>query len=211
MTKSTTQITIPTEAFRRIASPLDAEGKRTYFAAILAKDLSKDFEEWQEINPRVPDMTSGVAKKISVSLENEPENFFFKNRGLTLSVGLAVFDNAKNELHIELSDKSIHGLIDGSHTYSAIMETFGDLTEQQKEDTNLNEAYVKFEILEGFTSKDEIDKIVSARNTSIYAEDKSMADLVESFDFIKETLKSEPYADRIAYSDAELKIGRAHV
>lgn len=199
-----TKINMPVISFRRINTPFEQEGKKIYLAVLKAKDLPKDFEEWREINPRDPKTSSGVAKKIADSLQNQPENFLFRNRGLTLLSENVSFDNETNELSVEFSDKSMHGLLDGGHTYAVIREAFDSLADDERDNTNLNNAYVKLEILEGITSKEETTEIVGARNTSTQVKDQSLANLLQHFDSIKDILKNEPYANRIAYKETEL-------
>lgn len=200
---TTTKITMPVVSFRRINTPFEQEGKKIYLAVLKAKDLPKDLEEWRGINPRDPNKSSGVAKRIAESLQNQPECFLFRNRGLTLLSESVSFDNESNVLAVEFSDKTMHGLLDGGHTYAVIREAFDSLAEDEKADTNLNNAYVKLEILEGITSKDETTEIVGARNTSTQVKDQSLANLSQHFDAIKEILKNEPYANRIAYKETE--------
>ncbi len=199
----TTKITMPVTSFRRINTPFEKEGKRIYLAVLKAKDLPRELEQWRAINPRDPKVTSGVAKKIAESLQNQPECFIFRNRGITLLSQTVSFNNEQNELSVEFSDPSMHGLLDGGHTYAVIREAFDSLTEEEKAETNLNEAYIKLEILEGITSKEEATEIVGARNTSTQVKDQSLDNLLQHFDSIKDILKNEPYADRIAYKEVE--------
>lgn len=201
---STTKITMPVASFRRINTPFESEGKRIYLAVLRAKDLPNDLEDWRDINPRDPKTTSGVAKKIANSLQEQPECFVFRNRGITLLSKSVSFDNENNELSVEFEDKSMHGLLDGGHTFAVIREVFDSLTDEEKIDTNLNNAYVKLEILEGITSKEETTEIVGARNTSTQVKDQSLANLLQHFEPIKDILKNEPYANRIAYKETEL-------
>ena len=189
---TTTKITMPVVSFRRINTPFEQEGKKIYLAVLKAKDLPKDLEEWRGINPRDPNPSSGV-----------PECFLFRNRGLTLLSDSVSFDNESNVLSVEFSDKAMHGLLDGGHTYAVIRDAFDSLADDEKADTNLNDAYVKLEILEGITSKDETTEIVGARNTSTQVKDQSLANLLQHFDSIKDILKNEPYANRIAYKETE--------
>lgn len=199
----TTKITMPVRSFRRIENPFEKDGKRMYLAVVKACDLASEFEEWREINPRDPKTTSGVAQKIASTLREDPESFFFKNRGITLLVKNATFDNESNGLAVELTDRSIHGLLDGGHTFAVIREAFDSLTEEEKAASIMNEAYVKLEILEGFPSRSEAVEIVGARNTSTQVKDQSLDNLLQRFDTIKQVLGKKPYADRIAYKEIE--------
>ncbi len=200
---SSTRITIPVKSFRRIENPFEIEGKKMYLAIIQAKDLPKELENWREINPRDPKITSGVAMKIAQSLNDVPENFLFRNRGVTLLSERVEFDNESNTMSIDLSNPTIHGLLDGGHTYAVIRDTFDSLDENERTTTNLNKAYVKLELLGGFTDKEEATEIVFARNTSTQVKDQSIANLLNHFDSIKDILSDQPYADRIAYKETE--------
>lgn len=201
---STVKITMPVVSFRRISTPFEQEGKKIYLAILKAKDLPRDFEEWRDINPRDPKTSSGVAKKIARSLQEQPECFLFRNRGLTLLSESVSFDNESNVMSVEFSNKLMHGLLDGGHTYAVIREAFESLVDSEKGNTNLNNAYIKLEIIEGITSKEETTEIVGARNTSMQVKDQSLANLLQHFDTIKKVLKNEPYANRIAYKETEL-------
>ena len=132
---STIKITMPVVSFRRINTPFEQEGKKIYLAVLKAKDLPKDFEDWRDINPRDPITSSGVAKKIAESLQNQPEYFLFRNRGLTLLSENVSFDNETNMLSVEFADKAMHGLLDGGHTYAVIREAFESLSRMTKKKT----------------------------------------------------------------------------
>lgn len=198
----TTLIKMPIVSYRRIENPFEQEGKRMYVAVIQAKNLSRDLDEWRKINPRDPSTTSGVAKKITKSFEDAPESFFFKNRGITLLVERASFDNDSKELALEFSNESIHGMLDGGHTYKIITKTIDSLDESEKKE--FDDAHVRLEILEGFSDPEDVVDIVEARNTSTQVKDQSIEDLLGHFDSIKEVLKNEKYSDRIAYKEIEL-------
>lgn len=193
---------MPIVSYRRIENPFEKEGKRMYVAVIQAKNLSRDLDEWRKINPRDPSTTSGVAKKITKSFEDSPNSFFFKNRGITLLVEKASFDNDSKELSLEFSNEGIHGMLDGGHTYKIITKIINSLDESEKKD--LDYAHVRLEILEGFSDPEDVVDIVEARNTSTQVKDQSIEDLLGHFNSIKEILKNEKYADRIAYKEIEL-------
>lgn len=196
---TTTLIRVPIVSFRRIENPFEREGKRMYIAVLQAKNLPSELDQWKEINPRQALTTSGVAVKIRKSLQDAPRSFFFKNRGVTLLVDRVSFDNELNELSLEFSDQTCHGMLDGGHSYQVIRETLED-----SEDADLEDAYLKLEILEGFSDPGEVVDIVEARNTSTQVKDQSIEELKKHFEAIKQVLKNESYADRIAYKEIEL-------
>lgn len=195
-----TLIKMPVTSFRRIENPMEQEGKRMYIAVVKASDLATELNDWRGINPRDPSTTSGVAKKIAKSLEESPEEFFFKNRGITLLVSKVEFDNERNSIAVEVSDPKIHGLLDGGHTFRIVQDICGALVEKSE----LADAYVRLEILEGFIDVGEVVDIVEARNTSTQVKDQSLEELRGHFEEIKKVLANESYANRIAYREIEL-------
>lgn len=194
---------LPVVSFRKIASPYDKEGAKVYVAVLNVKDIPEEFEGWRKkLNPRDPKTTSGVAKKIFATLEDDPDSFFFRNRGITLIVEKTSFDNKRNILEVEMVDgKFRNGLLDGGHTFRVIREFVGNLSEEELKDLN---AYVKLEILEGITDPDAIVDIVESRNTSTQVKEQSLEELRGHYEAIKEVLRGKPYADRIAYKEFEL-------
>ena len=198
----TTLIKLPIISFRRIESPFEQEGKRMYVAVVQAKNLPVELDEWRKINPRDPSVTSGIAKKIARSLEDAPKAFFFKNRGITLLVDKATFDGDNKELSIEFADATRHGMLDGGHTYRIVRNILESLDESEKKE--LDEAHVRLEILEGFTDPGDVVDIVEARNTSTQVKDQSLEELKGHFEAIKQALRNEKYANRIAYREIEL-------
>lgn len=201
ITMSSKLIRLPVVSFRKIASPYDEEGARTYVAVLNVKDVPEEFEEWRTLNPRDPKTTSGVAKKIFATLESDPDSFFFRNRGITLIAERTSFDNQRNVLEIEMADKSRNGLLDGGHTFRVIREFVGALPPEELNDLK---AYVKLEILEGVTDPDAVVNIVESRNTSTQVKEQSLEELRGHYEAIKKVLDGKSYANRIAYKEFEL-------
>lgn len=197
----TSLIKFPAISFRRIESPFDEAIARTYMAVVLIKDLPTEVEKWRKINPRDPKITSGVSKKIRTSLENCPDQFFFRNRGITLLVEKANFDNKTNEVSIELEDPTRHGLLDGGHTYRVLRDIVDSTDDSEKNDLT---ACVRFEIIEGIENLDDAVEIVHARNTSAQVKTESLEELQQHFELIKRVLEGKPYANRIAYKEYEI-------
>jgi hypothetical protein len=182
---------------------MEASGKRMYLATVCVKDLPKELENWRSINPRDPKTTSIVARRIAKTLYDEPEEFFFRNRGITILAEHASFDNVSGMLQVNLSNHDIHGLLDGGHTFAVIRDAYESLDRDTSTSNMLDRAYVRIEVLEGFMSKDEVTDIVDSRNTSAQVRDQSLANLRGAFDMIKEVIRNEPYADQVAYKETE--------
>jgi hypothetical protein len=191
-----TSIKLPVISLRTITTELHP-GKLSV-AVINIKDLPEILWEWKTVNPRDADIASWVSKKIRESLTDNPEMFLFRNRWLTIIAESIEFDNKKNILKIELSNKEKHGLLDGGHTYKVIMDYLSENADKE----GLG-AFVKLELIERVEDS-EIVSIVEARNTSSQVKDQSIAELNNLFEEIKKVLESKSYSNRIAYKEFEL-------
>jgi hypothetical protein len=198
---TSTLIKFPVTSFRRIIGPNDDLKGRMYVAVVNIKDVPQAIEDWRKLNPRDPKTTSGVALKIEATLKDNPDSFFLKNRGLTLMVDKTFFDNKKNELQLEMSDKNKNGLLDGGHTFRVIRNYIDGLSSEEIQEID---SYVKLEILEGIEDIEEAIGIVESRNTSNQVKEQSIEELKKSYEEIKEILKEQKYSPYIAYKEYEL-------
>lgn len=183
------------QSFRRIPNPyMKAEnGEKTaemYIAICDVKDLPDCFP--METNPREQKMTTNVARKIKESLLNPTElNFYLLNRGILLSAKDVSYSNYSNEMAICFEDLEVHGNVDGGHTYKTIL--------QNRDQLDPGQQYVKLEILTGIEGI--FQSLAAARNTSVQVQDKSIAELEDRFDIIKNTLASESYIKRVFFKE----------
>lgn len=138
-------------------------------------------------NPRDQKLTSGVAQAIKESLESNDGYFHLKNRGIVLSAKSCTYNNKTKEVTINFTDDMFHGNIDGGHTYKIVCDYRNAGLDQ----------YVQFEVMTGV--EDIIEKLAEARNTSVQVDEKSMAELQQKFDPIKEGLEGMPFFTRIAF------------
>lgn len=198
---TSTLIKFPVVSFRKIVSPYDENGARTFMAVVNIKDIPETFEEWRKINVRDAKTQSSVSRSIRGTLKDDPSSFFFRNRGMTVIVEKAEFDNQKNVLELEMMDSRKNGLLDGGHTYSVIQEYLAGLSEEELSDFN---AFVKIEIIEGVSDEELITNIVEARNTSTQVKEQSLEELRKSYEAIHAILDDKPYGKRIAYKEYEL-------
>ena len=188
-------------SFRKIFGSPSGKSKNMYVAVVNIQDLPKEFENWLAINPREATPTSGVGKKIKDSLIEQPDAFIFRNRGLTVIADKVDFNTQSNIVTLELTDPKIHGLLDGGHTYRVIQN---ELTNTIDGREDLKNAYVRIELLDGFNDLNDVVDIVDARNRSAQVKEQSLEELRSHFETIKETLKNQPNANRIAYKEIEL-------
>lgn len=188
-------LTFKVQSFRKIPNPyLKSEegenGAEMYVAICDVKDLPEDFP--METNPREQKMTTNVAKKIKESLINTCElNFYLLNRGILLSAKDVSYSNYSNSITIIFDDFEVHGNVDGGHTYKTILQYRDQLEEGQQ--------FVKIEILTGIEGI--FQSLAAARNTSVQVQDKSIAELEDRFEIIKNTLKHEDYISRVFFKE----------
>ena len=187
---SPTRFTFPVISFRHLETPFQKQGYRDYFAVVEIQQLP-DLSGWRKINVRDPKLTGSLPDKIRGSVRDNPEMFLFMNRGVVLSAESVSFDNKSSKLTVTVRDPSLHGLLDGGHTYNILLEEREGLEELQ---------YVKLEILEGFKSE-EIPNLVDARNSSAQVRDQSLMNLSGEFEKLKQAIAKHRYADLIAYKE----------
>lgn len=185
------------ESFRKIPNPYanKEEGMKVaemYIAIVDVKNLPDDIP--MGTNPREQNLRTTVSKKIKESLLSPDElDFYLLNRGLLLSVGEVSFNNYSNELSLEFSNEEYHGDIDGGHTYKIIKEN--------RDQIDFDKQFVKLEILTGV--EEIFERLAAARNTSVQVQDKSIAELENRFELIKQTIKNESYADKVYFKENE--------
>lgn len=197
MSKKTLEFKV--ESFRKLPNPfqqkdmekkVDNDYPQMYFAICDVKDLPDNIP--MSTNPRDQSMKTAVAKKIKISLLNTSEpNFFLLNRGIVLSAETVQYDNSCSKIRISFSDDDVHGNVDGGHTYKAILE--------KRDELDFYQQYVKLEILTGV--EDFFQSLAAARNTSTQVQDKSIAELENRFEIIKNAIRNEPFCDNVYFKE----------
>jgi hypothetical protein len=187
------QYTFKVSSFRnQYESP---DGRRLCVFTVPVSNLPKDWEDWREVNIRDANKRSDVFNAIIETLKNAPGEMIFRNLGLTILSPEVEFDNKTNEVTVVFTDKKIHGIANGGHTFSAILET---LKEKHVD------AEVKVECIVGELETDTRVSIVDGRNRSRAAQAHSLENQRASYKPIEEALKGQSYENRVAYSEYEL-------
>lgn len=171
-------------SFRKLDDPFNDITKKYVFYVKIC-DVPEGIP--MATNPRDQKLTSGVAQAIKESLESNDGYFHLKNRGIVLSAKSCTYNNKTKEVTINFTDDMLHGNIDGGHTYKIVCDHRNAGLDQ----------YVQFEVMTGV--EDIIEKLAEARNTSVQVDEKSMAELQQKFDPIKEGLEGMPFFTRIAF------------
>lgn len=182
-------------AVRTIKSPSN-QNITTYYTWVNFRDLPDSIS--LEVNPRKPKMNTAVAKQlISAVTSTDNLNFDLNNRGIVITAKGLKFDNSTSMVTLDLGeDSSVYGILDGGHTYTAIVENRDDLSEE------INK-FVKLEIVVGESL--DVSALADARNTSAQVSDIALFELDDKFGFIKVSLKNTTFKDDVAYKDNDNK------
>ncbi len=101
---------------------------------------------------------------------------------------------------IVFTDPEYHGNVDGGHTLRVILDNRDELQPEQQ--------YVKLEILTGVEGI--FEDLAAARNTSTQVQDKSIANLRDYFELIKDVISNEEFRDRVYFmenDDGDIDVG----
>lgn len=177
------------KAFKKMDDPVNkSSGRVKYVCYVQSNTVPFTFDTWMLTNPREQKMTTNVATKIIESLDNN-QNFHELNRGILMSVNSIEYDNQRGIVTLDMENPEIHGNIDGGHTLRAILEA-------KNKNTLSDDRYVFFEF---FTGIDSPVELAAARNTSVQVDLKSIAELENSFEVLKDGFKGTSFESRIAY------------
>jgi hypothetical protein len=126
-----------------------------------AKEHGGDFP-WQ--NPRMRTPNVNIAKIVGETLDESPESFASRNRGITIIASSADLskENERGEKQLAITTDASEGLLDGGTTTTKIVSKFED---GWADDTK-NPAFVRVRVLCGEYSDAEIVEIAEALNTS---------------------------------------------
>lgn len=193
------------EALRTLASPYRKEEKdestfeTIYYLLVDMKELPFDIP--LDVNPREPKMTTNVAHSLLAAVVEPETDFYINNRGIVIAAKALTFNSADSKVTIDIgdqdneNDKFLYGILDGGHTYKAIMRKRDEIPADIR----------KFVRVEVITNVQNITRLSDARNTSIQVSDIALFNLDDKFDDIKLAITGQPYADLIAYKDNENK------
>lgn len=184
----------PVKTVRTVKSPSN-EKVSTFYVWVEFRDIPKEMS--LEVNPRKPKMGTSVAKQLINAVKDVDTNFDINNRGIVIRAKSFKFNpnNSNGELDLG-EDSKKYGVLDGGHTYTAIVEYGQEHLEETKK-------YVKLEILVGEDL--DVSALADARNTSAQVSDIALFELDDKFDIVKEAIANEVYFNEIAYKDNDNK------
>lgn len=150
-----------------IASPCkrgaenESSSETIYYRLADMKELPAGIS-WN-VNPRRPKMTRNAAKSLLNAAAKATAGFYISNRGIVISAKSLSFNSNHSEVTIDIgdqddeTDRHLYGILDGGHTYTAIMMKRDGIPE----DTH------KFVRVEVITNVQTVTRLSDARNTSL--------------------------------------------
>lgn len=193
------------EALRTLASPYrkgdkdESTFETIYYLLVDMKELPADIP--LDVNPREPKMTTNVARSLLAAVVEPETDFYINNRGIVIAAKALAFNSVDSEVTIDIgnqddeNDKFLYGILDGGHTYTAIMKKRDEIPMDLR----------KFVRIEVITNVQNITRLSDARNTSVQVSDMALFNLDDNFDDIKSAIANQVYVDLIAYKDNENK------
>jgi hypothetical protein len=201
-----------TDHCKRLADPVS---KNTYHMEVLLP-----FSEAHKLDPgnanvRPFSEQKRPFKEMLLTVEEAPETFHLKNRGITYLAHDFDFDNKAKELTVLIPDiprdayeddgAPIFGIADGGHTWEVIERTTSRMEElRQKEDWT--EPFVRVHLMSGDIVQDAVSEIVEALNTSSQVQAYTLDEYQGKFDELKEALRQGGFdTSLIAFRENESK------
>lgn len=141
------------------------------------------------------DLRKQVYKEVQKSLLAEntmPGIFDLKNKGIVI-LAESVRKIADDLYELQIEDGQ--GIVDGGHTYEIICKA-------QAESDIPEDQYVEVQVRTG-VAKELITEISAGLNTGIAVKHHSIANLDGKFDWMKDEIAGQPYADLIAWRESD--------
>jgi hypothetical protein len=186
------EIIVRSDYARRMPDPTRPNAER-HFLMVRARDIPADIPT--DPNPRAQKLNLKVYREVAASLQGidtDDDTFHLKNKGISI-----IADDVKKRgdgVYALMLEEG-QGIIDGGHTYSIIRESL------DAEDAEVPEnQFVLLDVRVGYDESLFVD-MAGGLNTSLQVQPMSLDNLQGEFDWLKDLLAAEPYANNIAWRE----------
>ncbi len=154
-------------------------------------------------------------KEMMKSVEDYPELFHLKNRGITYICQKFLYDNQSRKLTVTIPNvpksrldeetSPRFGIADGGHTFKVVEDVTGDMQTYQQ-DEEWNEPFVRVHFMASESDVLGMDDVVEALNTSIQVKRFTLEEYRGKFDELKGALTSTNFdISHVAFRENEDK------
>jgi AIPR protein len=190
----------------------DSDDKRQLWSLTLAvKDLPQGFPYGP--NARNADLTAKPAKAMLETLSLEPQQFIYNNNGIMLvvdSLQAKRVEGGDFEVRIryiepneETEDFLGHGVLNGGHTYKALMHALYGQHKRGENYSDIHQAHVQVTVAVG-VDEESVASISRARNLSKAVPDYALKNLEGDWQAIEEHLPQE-YRKNVIFKPNEFE------
>lgn len=187
---------MPAYEVRKISHPVFPSVEK-YWLTVAAKDFPSGIST--AVNARDPvGLNRMVYKDVRESLEartSVPGSFDLMNKGITILAKDVKLVDKENNIFLITVDDEEGGIVDGAHTAKIIERA-------NEEGTTPVEQHVEVYVRTGIQSPLATD-IARGLNTGIQVAPKSIYNLGNIFDWLKEEIEDEGYKDRISWRESD--------
>ncbi len=149
------------------------------------------------------------------SVEDAPQQFHLKNRGITYLCEKFQYDNQSRTLTITIPNvpkskldaetSPLFGIADGGHTFKVVEDVAGDI-DRYKQDEDWTEPFVRVHFMASESDIVCIDDVVEALNTSIQVKRFTLEEYRGKFDELKNALAAVKFdISQVAFRENEDK------
>jgi hypothetical protein len=153
-------------------------------------------------------------KQMMITVDESPETFHLKNRGITYLCTKFEYDNARKVVAVtvpdvpddaEEDDLPKFGIADGGHTFDVIVRTIGKLREEYESKDGWTEPFVRIRFVSGDTERlVQIEEVVEALNTSLQVQAYTLDEYQNQFEELKTALNKSGFDTKlIAFRENE--------
>lgn len=186
---------IRAHAMRWISHPVFPTIEK-YWLTVAAKDFPAGIST--SANARDPiGLNRRVYKDVRSSLDGvtaTPGTFDLMNKGITILARAVKLVNKEQGLY-DVTIDADEGIVDGAHTAKIIEEANTD-------GTSLDQQFVEVYIRTG-VSDELVSDIARGLNTGIQVAPQSIYNIAGIFDWLKDEISEEQYADRISWKESD--------
>ena len=192
---------IPPRDIKRLDDPHD-ERRYSYEAQVPVTEAAKLIIG--NANPRYQDTSRKIPQEIRESLDQTPELFHLKNRGIWVAARRAEYDNQSGVLKLfcpQTADEP-YGAVDGGHTLAVIREWMEatEATQPAKGSASRDKVpYVKLHLMVGV--EDEVTDLAACLNRSAQLKEYTLANFRGQLRELEEAISKTHFSDLVDYKE----------